>query len=81
VRVRGVQEQFATCHGRYDERDLRGELILRSADGALISLDVSGRDDIVEDVCGDDRRTRRRVGQYVADTEFHLSAPCFATGG
>jgi hypothetical protein len=78
LRVKGEVSEAATCHGRWDKLDLRGEMVLRSADLALVSLDLEGRDDIVEDVCDTGGTGRKIVGRHVADSELHLAAPCFA---
>jgi hypothetical protein len=78
LRVKGERGEAAMCHGRRDRRDLRGELVLRSQDLVLLSLDLTGRDDIVEDICSANGLRRDVVGKHVADSELHIRARCFA---
>ncbi len=80
LRAKGEQGSAAACHGRSDKRDLHGEMLVRGGDLVLLSIELQGRDDIVEDTCAPDGATGRVVvGRHVADTEFRLAATCFAT--
>lgn len=73
LHVRAHRGEAATCHGRYDELDLRGAAKLV---GDSVEIDLTGSDRVTEDMCAASGQGREVVVRRRATASLHIAKKC-----